>query len=475
MSKKREMPIVVATLPLVIMIIGMGFTIIKYEGAPHIPLLLGAFSASVIALIYGYSWDEIEQSYYTGIHKSLPAIVILILVGLIIGSWIGGGVVGSLIYYGLKLISPGFFLVSIMLLCTIVALSIGSSWSTMATIGVAGMGIGISMGIPEPMIAGAIISGAYMGDKMSPLSDTTNLASGIANVNLFEHIKHMLYTTVPAYIFAFIVFAVLGRQFSVNAFEYGKIEGIMESLQNHFLISPWLLLVPVAVIVLVLFKIPALPSLSIGVILGFLCQIAIQGDAIGTAVISLYDGYTIETENQLISDLLNRGGLSSMMYTISLTIVAMIFGGVLEGTGILKRMMDGMVDLVRSGRALIPTTVLTSFSTNVLMAEQYISIIIPARMYADSYTEKGLHRKNLSRAVEDGGTVTSVLVPWNTGGIFVAGTLGVETLSYVPYAFFNLATPIISIIFALIGFSIVKTKMQDKKNHAPNDGMDTSG
>lgn len=465
-SPKKEMPIGVAVLPLLIMIVGMGFTIIKYEGAPHVPLLLGAFSASVIALLYGYSWEAIEESYYKGIHKSLPAIVILLLVGLIIGSWIGGGIVGSLIYYGLKLISPGFFLVSIMLLCTVVALSIGSSWSTMATVGVAGMGIGISMGIPEPMIAGAIISGAYMGDKMSPLSDTTNLASGIADVNLFEHIKHMLYTTIPAYLIAFCIFFFMGRQFSGSGFEGGRIEGIMTSLEDHFLISPWLLLVPLAVIVLVLFKVPALPALSIGVILGFLCQIGIQGDQVGTAVNTLYEGFSLETDNEMIRELLNKGGLSSMMYTISLTLVAMIFGGVLEGTGMLKRLMDGIVTLIRSGKALIPTTIFTSFLTNIAMAEQYISIIIPARMYAEVYPKHNLHRKNLSRAVEDGGTVTSVLVPWNTGGVFVAGTLGVQTLSYVPYAFFNLITPILSIIFALIGFSIVKNKIEGKTDQS---------
>ncbi|MCA1009551.1 Na+/H+ antiporter NhaC [Halobacillus halophilus] len=468
MSERKSMPVFMAALPLVIMIIAMGFTIIKYEGAPHIPLLLGAFSASIVALFYGYSWNEIEDSFYSGIHKALPAIVILILVGLIIGSWIGGGIVGSLIFYGLKLISPGYFLISIMLLCTVVALSIGSSWSTMATIGVAGMGIGISMGISEPMIAGAIISGAYMGDKMSPLSDTTNLASGIADVPLFEHIKHLLYTTLPAYVLAAIIFGVLGRRFSATGYESGQISSIMDNLQSQFLISPWLLLVPVSVIVLVLLKIPALPALSIGVVLGFLCQVLIQGDTVGTAVLSLYDGYQLNAENELMNNLLNQGGLSSMMYTISLTVVAMIFGGVIEGTGMMKKLMDGIIQLVRSTRALVPATILTSISTNITMAEQYISIIVPARMYADTYDEKNLHRKNLSRAVEDGGTVTSVLVPWNTGGIFVAGTLGVETLTYLPYAFFNLATPVISIILALTGFSIVKAGLEQKSSSETN-------
>ncbi|MCA0983396.1 Na+/H+ antiporter NhaC [Halobacillus yeomjeoni] len=469
------MPVFVALLPLLIMIVGMGFTIIQFEGAPHIPLLLGAFTASIIALVFGYSWNEIEKSFYTGIHKSLPAIVILLLVGLIIGSWIGGGIVGSLIYYGLEIISPAYFLVSIMVLCTVVALSIGSSWSTMATIGVAGMGIGISMGIPEPMVAGAIISGAYMGDKMSPLSDTTNLASGIADVPLFQHIKHMLYTTIPAYVLALVIFFQMGRGFSSSSLNGGSIEKIMEGLQQHFVISPWLLLVPLAVIGLVLLKIPALPALSFGVILGFLCQIFIQGDLVGTSVITLYDGYSIQSDNEMISSLLNRGGLSSMMYTISLTIVAMIFGGVLEGAGMLERMMDGMASLVKSAKALIPTTILTSFSTNILMAEQYISIIIPARMYASTYTKYQLDRRNLSRAVEDGGTVTSVLVPWNTGGIFVAGTLGVPTLAYAPYAFFNLATPLISIFFALIGFSIIKAKLDEKKGVSENYKQTKSG
>jgi NhaC family Na+:H+ antiporter len=445
-----------AIIPLIVMITAMSFTIIVFEGGPHIPLILGTIVSAFIAWKNGFSWKEIEDGLYKGIRLALPAIVIIIMVGVIIGAWIGGGIIATMVFYGLKLITPSLFLVSITIIAAVVSLAIGSSWSTMGTIGVAGMGIGLSMGIPAPMIAGAIISGAYFGDKMSPLSDTTNLAAGVVGVDLFVHIKHMFYTTIPGLIIALVVYAFLGRKFTASTINNDNIVEIMNQLQANFVISPWLLLVPATVIVLVAKKVPALPALTIGVILGFLAQIVIQGGAIGDAVNTLNDGFFIESGHEMIDSLFNRGGIESMMYTVSLTIVAMTFGGVLENTGMLKSIVNQILKIAKTDRGLISTAISSAFLTNVVAAEQYISVVVPGRMYAQSFREKRLHPKNLSRAIEDGGTLTSVFVPWNTCAVFIFATLAVHPFQYAPYAILNLAVPIIGLIYAWTGFSIVK-------------------
>ncbi|XKF65322.1 Na+/H+ antiporter NhaC [Virgibacillus necropolis] len=460
---KNKINIWWALLPLVVMIVVMILTIVVFEQGPHIPLVIGTVIAALVAWKKcGFKWKEIEEMMYKGVKLALPAIVIIMLVGLIIGSWIGGGVVATMIYYGLEIISPSLFLVTIAIICAIVSLAIGSSWATMGTIGVAGMGIGISMGIPAPMIAGAVISGAYFGDKMSPLSDTTNLASGLTHTDLFVHIKHMLWTTIPGLLIALGVYAYLGKDFGQSAAESADIGKTITVLQESFVISPFLLLVPLAVILLVVMKVPAAPALFVGIILGFLAQVVIQGDSIASALAVLQSGYTIDTENAVVADLLNRGGLDSMMYTVSLAIVAMTFGGILEYSGMLQSIMDQLLKVVKSSSSLIASTLGACFLTNVSCAEQYVSIVVPSRMFAKVYTDKNLHSKNLSRALEDGGTLTSVFVPWNTCGVFILGTLGVHAFAYAPYAILNFIVPIISLIYAFTGYTIAKLSTEEK-------------
>lgn len=466
MIKEKEMPFWKAVIPLIVMIVVMGITIIKLEQGPHIPLIVGTTVAALVALSSGFKWKDIEESMYKGIRLALPAVVIIMLVGITIGAWIGGGIVATMIYYGLKIITPSLFLVSITIICAVVALAIGSSWSTMGTIGVAGMGIGLSMGIPAPMIAGAIISGSYFGDKMSPLSDTTNLASGLTNTDLFVHIRHMLFTTIPGLVIALIVYAILGKNFGKSGVDTADIQQTIYVLQDSFVISPYLLIIPVLVIVLVAKKVPAIPALLIGIILGFLSQVYIQGGNFSGAIEALQSGFTIKTGNTMVDELFNRGGLDSMMYTVSMTIVAMTFGGILEHTGMLKAIVNQILKVAKSSKSLVASTVVSCFATNATCSEQYISIVIPSRMYANAYKEKGLHSKNLSRALEDGGTLTSVFVPWNTCGVFILGTLGVPTLQYAPYAVLNFVIPIISIVYALTGFTITKlskTEMRELK------------
>ena len=468
-QQEKKISFLMALLPLAVMIFVMIFTVVKLEQGPHIPLIIGTSTAALVAWRAGYTWKDIEEMMYKGIRLALPAVVIIILVGLTIGAWMGGGIVATMIYYGLQIITPAWFLVTICIICAIVSLAIGSSWSTMGTIGVAGMGIGLSMGIPAGMIAGAIISGAYFGDKMSPLSDTTNLAAGLTGTDLFDHIKHMLYTTIPGLTIALVAYGYLGNKFATNKIEAIEIAQTAAVLQESFLITPWLLLVPLAVIVMVALKVPAIPALIVGIVLGFLSQIFIQGGSLVGGLEALQSGFTIATGNEMVDALFNGGGLDSMMYTVSMTIVAMTFGGILEFSGMLKAIMNQLLKVVKSTGSLVASTIAACFMTNASCSEQYISIVVPSRMFSKAYRDMGLHSKNLSRALEDGGTLTSVFIPWNTCGVFILGTLGVGVVEYGPYAILNLAVPAISILYAITGFSIVKLTEQEKMNNAKED------
>ncbi|PNZ07156.1 Na+/H+ antiporter NhaC [Staphylococcus equorum subsp. linens] len=452
---KKELGLTSALITLIIMITSMLLTVAVLEKEPHIPLMIGTAVAIIITMLHGYAFSEVEEMMYKGIRHALPAIVIIILVGLVIGSWIGSGVVATMIYYGLQLIDPRYFLVVVIVLCGIVALAIGSSWSTMATVGVASMGIGLSMGISPGMVAGAVICGSYFGDKMSPLSDTTNLASGLSGVNLFEHIQHMFFTTIPALVISLVAFFFIGIRFGDKNFDTKNIDEILTTMQDSFVITPWLLIVPLAVIALVVVKVPAIPAICVGIILGFFAQLFIQGDSIVDGLTALQTGYTIESGNELVDELFNRGGLESMFYTISLTLVAMTFGGVLEYSGMLTALISVILKFAKSTGSLIASVIVSCIGTNFTCSEQYISIIVPSRMYAGAFKKKNLHAKNLSRALEDGGTLTSVFVPWNTCGVFIASTLGVTVIEYAPYAILNYTVPVISIIFGYIGFKII--------------------
>lgn len=453
---KKEMNIWWAILPIAVMIVFMLITIVFLKQEPHVPLMIGTVTAALVAWKFGHTWKDIQEMMFNGVKLAMPAILIIMLVGLTIGAWLGGGIIASMIFYGLKIINPAYFLVTISIICALVSIVTGTSWGTMGTIGVAGMGIGLSMGIPAAMIAGAVISGAYFGDKMSPLSDTTNLASGLTNTNLFDHIKYMFYTTIPGFVIALIVYAMLGKRFGKGSASTTDIDQIIATLQTEFIISPLLLLIPLMVIVLVVRKVPAIPALIVGIILGYFCQVFIQGGSFSLAMETLQSGFEISTSNAMVNELFNGGGLESMMYTVSMTIVAMTFGGILEYSGILQVIMERVLKIVRSTGSLMATTIGTSFFTNVTCSEQYISIVVPSRMFAQTYKDKGLESKNLSRALEDGGTLTSVFIPWNTCGVFIYGTLGVHAFAYAPYAILNFTVPIISLILAFTGFTIAK-------------------
>ncbi|WMJ76198.1 MULTISPECIES: Na+/H+ antiporter NhaC [unclassified Sedimentibacter] len=438
------------------LIIVMGIGIAKYEANPHIPMLIGTLFSVLIAFRLGYSWNEIEKSMFDGIYKALQAIIILAIIGVLIGTWLLAGVVPSMIYYGLAILKPSIFLVATVIICSITSLATGTSWGTAGTIGIALMGISKGLGIPAPVAAGAIISGAYFGDKMSPLSDTTNLAPAVSGTDVFTHVKAMLPTTVTAYVIALVTFLILGFQYSGTSSDVTSITAIRDGLSSSFNISPLLLLPPLAVILAMAFKLPAIPGIVIGIIIGGIEGVIFQGADFGAILTAAYDGFTSETGVEIIDELLTAGGLSGMMYSISLTIIAMMFGGIMEKTNQLEVIVNKILEKVKSTGGLIATTVLTCIGSNATMPEQYISVVLPGRMYHQAYMKKGLHPKMLSSTLEGGGTVTSSLIPWNTCAAFLYSVLGVSAVEYAPYAVFNYMMPIVVIIFGFLGVFVYK-------------------
>lgn len=443
-----------ALIPIIFMIVALVIGIFVYDTDPHIPLLLSAGVAAIVAFRLGFKWFEVEKGMLDAVRLALQAIVILLVIGTIIGSWIAGGIVPTMIYYGLNILSPSFFLVAACLISCVVSIASGNAWTAAGTIGIAIMGIGHGLGINPAMVAGAVISGVYFGDKISPLSETTNLAPGIVGGELFEHIKHMLYTTIPGLVISLILFSILDFRYSGEGASISEVQVLQTQLNEIYSISPWLLLVPLFIIIMMTFKIPALPGLVIGSILGTICSIVVQKVPVGDAINILYYGYSIESGNQVVDNLLNNGGIESVLYTVSLIIIAMCFGGVLELTKIFEVLVEEIIKFAQKTGSLITATVVTCISSNIVGCDQYMSIIVPGRMYAEEYDKRGLKSKNLSRTLEDAGTMTSPLVPWNTCGAFMATTLGVSTLSYLPFAFLCLISPLIAIIYGFTGFKV---------------------
>ncbi|MCP4724398.1 MAG: Na+/H+ antiporter NhaC [bacterium] len=456
---KKQPTLFISLIPVVILIAMLGFTIIGLgldidTGGSHIPLVLGAAVASVVAVYLGYSWKEVQDSLVKGITLALSACLILLIIGCLIGTWILSGIVPSMIYYGLKMIAPSVFLVTTCLICAVVSISTGSSWSTAGTVGVALIGIGQTMGMPPAMVAGAIISGAYFGDKMSPLSDTTNLAPATAGTDLFTHVRHMAYTGVPSLIISLIIFAVIGFQYSDGRVDPREVDVMLNTLDNTFNISPWLLFGPLLVILMVIFRIPALPALLGGAMLGAIIAGLAQGSSISEIIQASMNGYVGNSGNEMVDGLLTRGGLSSMMNTISLIFAALAFGGVMEGSGMLECIASSILKLARSVGSLVTATVLTCVGMNIIAPDQYLSIVVPGRMYRNAFTKQKLHPKNLSRLLEGSGTLSSPLVPWNTCGAFMGGVLGVSAGAYFMFAFFNLINPLICIIFGFANITM---------------------
>lgn len=472
--EKKKATLGIAILPVLFLVVFLMCAVLPIEamvGLPdiamdaHIPLLMGAAVAACFAIFaLGYTWQELEEGIVDTIKMSMGAILILMIIGSLIGTWIISGIVPAMVYYGLNILSPAFFLVAALLICSIVSLATGTSWGTAGTVGVALIGIGTGLGVPIAMTAGAIISGAYFGDKMSPLSDTTNLAPAMAGATLFDHIRHMIFTTGPSYIISLILFGILGAQFGGNNLDPAQITAIQEGLAGSFAsMSPILLLGPILVIAIVILKVPALPGLFGGILVGAVFALVFQGAALNDVLNSMHYGYTSETGNAVIDELLSRGGMDSMMWTINLILAAMCFGGVMEKSGMLETLAESMLKIAHGRGGLVAATVFSCIFLNVLAGDQYLSIVIPGRMYRTAYEDMGLAPRNLSRALEDSGTLSSPLIPWNTCGATMIGMLGVAPWVYVPYCFLNLINPVVSVIYGFTGITMMK--LEDDPTH----------
>ncbi len=444
-------------------------------GSNQIALILSAALAVTIGFFnYRIPYKQMEAKIIESITVALQSVMILLTVGSLVGLWMLAGIVPAIIFYGLKVLSPSLFLPITCVVSGIVALATGSSWSTTGTLGVGLMVIGETLGIPVGMVAGSVISGAYFGDKMSPLSDTTNLAPAVAGTDLFSHIRHMIYTTGPAICCAVIGFTVLGSFYGQANVPTDNIQLVTAKISEIFHITPLLFAAPVIVLIMVAKKIPAIPALLIGCVLGALTTVVFQQDLLSqlgsNSIKTTYqqimsvtiEGFKIESGHSEIDKLLSRGGMSSMLNTIWLIISAMIFGGAMDGTGFLEKLASTLLATVKSTFGLVCATVASCIFTNVAAGDQYIAIIFPGRLFREAYKKFNLHAKNLSRALEDSGTVTSVLVPWNSGGAYNSGILGVATLDYLPYCFFNILSPIFSITLAFFGWSFPEREVSKK-------------
>ena len=433
--------------------------------SPHIPLLLACTAAAIVGACHHFSWKEMLEGMTAAIPAAIPALLIILSIGILIAAWVAGGVIPTMVFYGLQIISPSFFLVTALLLCSIVSVAIGSSLSTIGTVGVALFGIGSALGIPPAITAGAIVSGAYFGDKMSPLSDTTNLAPSVSGAGLFDHIRHMMVTTTPTYLICIILYIILGALYgNGSAGEEAQISLTLQALADQFVIHPLLLLPPLLVLLMVILKIPALPGLMGAAALGILSALFVQGVPVQTMLSAVMDGFRVETGVSTVDTLLNRGGIMSMMKTVALMILALSFAGIYERTGMAEAILHKIIARIHSDRGLVVATVLTAWGVLIGTGQQYVAIILTGRLFRPLYEQHRLKPQNLSRALEDAGTVFGGIVPYSTGAGFTESALGVSAWQYGFFTFFGWINPLVSIGIALLGKSMPHLPQKKEEN-----------
>ena len=469
---KRRISAGVSLIPILILI-GLLFLVVRtfgadaLDGGSQVALLLASGVVIAIAMLgYKVPWSSLEGAIADNIKSIGTAVIILLLIGAVAGSWMVSGVVPTLIYYGLKVLSPKIFLLAVCLICALVSLMTGSSWTTVATIGTAFIGIGIALGFSPGWIAGAILSGAYFGDKISPLSDTTVLSSSVTETPLFTHIRYMLITTVPSISIACIIFLI--ASLTHQAESTAMAAGFSEALKGTFNISGWLLLVPVITGILIAKKLPAMITLSVAALLAAVASLIAQpdiiagignGNAFKGVFISLYGNTSIETGYEALNSLVQTKGMNGMMSTIFLIFCASTFGGTLKGSGMIQSLTDALTRHIKGRTSLVASTVATGVFSNIVAGDQYLSIILTTSLYKKLFEDKGYESRLLSRSAEDSATVTSVLIPWNSCGMTQSTVLKVPTLEYLPYCFFNLISPLMSILIAAIGYRITRREV----------------
>ena len=471
---KNPSPLI-SLIPLSVLVILLALTI-KLFGADAIAggsqlslLTASAVCTAMSILIYGRKWMDLEESILKNMRSATPALIILLLIGAIAGTWMASGIIPSLIYYGLKILHPSIFLPASCIICAIISLLTGSSWTTIATIGVALMGIGRALGFDDGWIAGAIISGAYFGDKISVMSDTTVLASSTTEVPLFTHIKYMLITTIPSLLISILVFTIVGLSASTTS--SADMMAIEEGLQSTFNISPWLLIVPILTGILIAKRLPAIVTLFASAFMAAIAMVIAQPELIlqianvennsalsslKAIIIASTTNNSIETGNELLNNLVTTRGMGGMMGTIWLIICAMCFGGVMYGSGMLSAITQIFLRVARRTVSVVSSTVGSGLFFNLVTGDQYISIILTGNLFRKLYDERDLEHRLLSRSIEDSATITSVLIPWNSCGMTQSTVLGVATLTYMPYCVFNIISPLMSIFMATIGYKIYK-------------------
>jgi Na+:H+ antiporter, NhaC family len=481
---KREASLFSALLPILVLIALLTSNVFLFEdtlaGANQIALLLAAALAGIISIRLGLPWNKIREKMVSTIGSAMPSILILLLIGSLAGTWMISGVVPAMIYYGLDIINPKMFLFTAVVVSAIVSVATGSSWSTIATIGVALLGIGKALGMSEAVVAGAIISGAYFGDKVSPLSDTTNLAPAMAGTDLFTHIRYMFYTTVPSLTLTLVIFLVIGFS-GDHSGALDNVQTVKAAIDDTFNTNPLLFLVPVILLTIIILKVPPLPSLLAGTLLGGIFAVIFQPEIIrevaGNAenyieasyisfMQAMFGDVSLTTTETSVNELLSTSGMRGMLDTVWLILSAMVFGGVMESAGLLRRITQPIVRYAKSTGSLVTSTVGACIFFNTTASDQYISIVVPGRMFRKTYEEKGLKPEVLSRTLEDSGTMTSVLIPWNTCGATQSRVLGVDTFAYAPYAFFNIISPLMTILFAYLNIKIRRYGKDEKRKIA---------
>ena len=476
-ADSNEMPLGLALFPVVVLIAALSWNVYVYgddalSGSSQLIIILITGLAASIGLWRGVEWSIQQKSVVSTIGNAMPSILILLLVGALASIWLLCGTVPVLVYYGVKLLNPTIFLVAACIACALTSIVSGSSWSTAATIGVAMVGVGRALEIPDGMIGGAIISGSYFGDKVSPLSDTTNLAAAVTETPLFDHIRYLFMTTGPSMLITLILFTGIGLSIDTTSSSV-DVSNVLGAIDQRFNISLWLLLPPAITLGLIVKRVDAIPALFVGCVVGAVFAVLFQGELLSELMSdagsfplyrvimgTLFAGVDITTSNAMLNDLFSASGMQGMLNTVWLILAAMAFGGVMEASGMLKRIMQSIKSLASSFFSLVACTAGTCLVTNVSTSDQYISVAIPGRMYTGLYKEMGYGSENLSRTLEDTGTVTSVLIPWNTCGAYHAAVLGIGTFAYLPYCFFNILSPFMTLLFAWFMIKIKRIEPQ---------------
>lgn len=453
-ERKKEVSLGWVLFVLGFLFVSMAISVLWLNIPVHMTLVANIIVAGIVAMRAGFSWMDIQEAIKYGAGIAMIPMLILMIIGVVIGAWIASGTIQTIIYYGLLILRPSYFLVAAAIIVGLASMSTGSSYTSGGTVGVAMMGIGMGLGVSPAMTAGAVISGAILGDKMSPLSDSTNLAAAVGESDLFAHIRSMMYTTVPAFLIALILFAVMGLFQVAGAADTTQVDVILETLRTNYMINPIMLIPPVVVIIMARRKAPSLPTMIIAALVASVLAMIFQGANLTSVTNVMMYGFVGETGVADVDALVSRGGLFAMMWTVSLGFIGVAFGGILEKTRMLEVFLGSLASVLKNTSGLITTTVVSGILLNLATASQYMAIIITGRMMVPEYRKKNIHSSVLSRTLEDSGTVFSPLVPWGLCGVYFAGTLGVPTLEYFPYVFLALFVPVIAVIFAFTGLAV---------------------